>query len=163
MRSSPLCAFLLVAAVLTAPARAFANDRVTTRLSAAKRVVTTDDGGGRREALLPFAKVLPGEEIVYFVEYRNSGDAPASDLAVTLPVPAEMTLVPDTAERAGVKVAYTVDGGHTFAELANLTVTNAAGFSRPARATDINAIRWTLNVDLAPGETGQVSYRAVLK
>lgn len=43
-------------------------------------------------------KAKPGEVIEYVAEYRNTGKTPVTDVVATLPVPAGMEFLPDTAQ-----------------------------------------------------------------
>ena len=51
--------------------------------------------GKERVSLVPAARVLPGTQVFYTVEVRNTGDAPATAVTVTNPVPEHMLYVAD--------------------------------------------------------------------
>jgi uncharacterized repeat protein (TIGR01451 family) len=51
-----------------------------------------------KEQMAPSDKAKPGEVIEYVAEYRNTGNAPVTDVIATLPVPAGMEFLPDTAQ-----------------------------------------------------------------
>jgi len=114
------------------------------------------------ESWVTFGKVLPGEEVAYSIACTNQGAAPASDVAVSLPIPAEMTLLlPEKVP--GVEITYSIDGGKTYAAFERLVIVAPDGASRPARADDIRWVRWKLAAALAPGTTTRVGCHAILK
>lgn len=109
--------------------------------------------------LVPAAKVVPGNEVVYEIEYSNTGTETASDVAITNPVPPELAFVDIVGMPA---TAFSVDGGQQFGQLAELEITNSDGTKRPAQASDVTTVRWVLP-DLKPGAKGKVSFRARVK
>jgi|GEM_PF-3947419 len=163
-RSRAIAFFSLTVVFLSGSATVptFAADTVTTQLSATKRVQTKDKQGHITVSFVPFNKALPGDDVVYTVTCHNQGDAPAADVAITLPIPAELTFIPGSVE-GNAEVAYSVDGGKTFGLLDNLVITAPDGASRPARADDINMISWKLRAPLAPAADAQVSFHASVK
>ena len=134
-----------------------------TTLRAFKRVVGKDAKGKAIETLVPFTKVLPGEEVVYVLSTNNPGTEPVTDIAVTLPVPPEMTYAVGSAETVGAQVSFSVDGGKTFTPIDRLLVVAPDGASRPGLVEDINQVRWLINQPLAPGGSFEVRLRATLK
>jgi hypothetical protein len=56
-----------------------------------------------------------------------------------------------------------VDDGKIYDDLSRLDIKGANGKMRPARASDVNQVRWTLKSDIPSGEGGNVSFRARLK
>jgi uncharacterized repeat protein (TIGR01451 family) len=109
--------------------------------------------------LVPAAKVVPGGEVVYEIEYNNTGKETANNVAITNPVPRELTFV----DVVGAPVtAMSVDGGKQFGQLTDLEVTNSDGTKRPAQPTDVTTLRWVLPA-LKPGAQGKVSFRARVK
>lgn len=108
--------------------------------------------------LVPAAKVVPGDVVVYRTDYRNNGVETATDLAIDNPLAKELVYL--DASRAPSSVS--VDGGESFGELAELTVTAADGTPRPAQPSDVTDLRWIVP-SLAPGAAGSVSFRARVK
>jgi uncharacterized repeat protein (TIGR01451 family) len=155
---------LALVGLLSLPvAAAQAADGVVSQLSALKQTVRTDAAGKTIQEYVPFAKVVPGDVLLCTVEYTNKGAEPAGQVVVTLPVPPEMTLAPSSAAHQAAETLYSVDGGQTYGPLDQLSITEPDGKVRPARAEDVNAVRWTLRADLAPGQTGRLSYLATIK
>lgn len=111
----------------------------------------------------PAELVIPGERVVYTLNYTNDDTAPATDLVLTMPVPSEIKYMDGSASIEGAKVVYSADGGQSFASRSGLRVVGVDGNSRTAVSEDITHIRWTVTGPLAVGETGQLSYKGTLK
>ncbi|HPF25874.1 MAG: hypothetical protein R3F58_03560 [Steroidobacteraceae bacterium] len=122
---------------------------------------TTDDGETAKR-LVPAAKVVPGGEVVWTVTASNVCDKPAEKVAIDNPVPDHMRYVPDSAMGPGTDIAFSVDG-RKFAPPGALTVSNADGSERTARAEEYSHIRWTFKNALQPGSVAFARFRAVVK
>lgn len=118
------------------------------------------DGKPERKTV-PAATVVPGTDVSYVIAYRNTGDKPAENVAITNPVPAELEYVAVLGPAPANQVS--VDGGRQYGPLASLSVTDADGKPRPAQAADVTHVRWILNTALPPGAGGTVSFKARLK
>ena len=119
--------------------------------------VAAPDGTVTRK-LVPAVKVVPGQDVVYEISFRNTGGEEATDLAVDNPLPRALVFV----EAATDPTAVSVDGGEHFGKLAELTVTGTDGEERAAQPSDITNLRWVV-ARLAPGATGKVTFRARVK
>jgi uncharacterized repeat protein (TIGR01451 family) len=118
------------------------------------------DGKPERRTV-PAATVVPGTEVFYVITFRNTGDQPADNVAITNPVPAELEYVSVLGPAPANQVS--VDGGKQYGSLASLSVTTADGKQRQAQAADVTHVRWMLNAALPPGDAGKVSFKARLK
>lgn len=118
------------------------------------------DGKPERRTV-PAATVVPGTEVLYMITYRNSGDQPAENVAITNPVPPDLEYI--SVLGPGPANQVSVDGGKRYGPLASLSVTGADGKPRPAQTADVTHVRWTLNTALQPGSAGSVSFKARLK
>ena len=118
------------------------------------------DGKPERKTV-PATTVVPGTEVSYVIAYRNTGDKPADNVAITNPVPAALEYVAVLGPAPANEVS--VDGGKQFGPLTSLSVTDADGKSRPAQAADVTHVRWILSTALQPGEGGTVSFKARLR
>src|SRR5262245_52686429 len=78
-----------------------------------------DDRGNAATRLLPVAKVVPGDEIVWTIVASNVCTTAAGDVAITNPVPAHMRYVGSSAFGPGADIEFSLDGS-TFATPAAL-------------------------------------------
>ena len=92
----------------------------------------------------PTDKVLPGDTIVYTVDFHNDKNEVTENFRIEMGVPAEMIYLEGTALRDDTIVLYSVDGGSNYQVREELSVRVAEGGTRPAVAEDITNIRWTL-------------------
>jgi len=113
--------------------------------------------------LAPADRVVPGDEVIYTVEVRNTG--PTAVVAPTLvnPIPAHMRYVADSATGPGAEVSYSADGGHTFDRPENLRVLGPDGQWRPAKPEEYTHIRWQLRSTLKSKSVAFARFRAVVK
>jgi len=136
---------------------------LTAKQSVEKEVVVQMPDGTESVTRTPAELVVPGERVVYTLSYTNDDAAPASDLVLTMPVPAEIKYMDGSATEAGARTVYSTDGGKTFAARTALRMTGSDGVVRTAIADDITHIRWTVAGPVAVGETGNLSFKGVLK
>ncbi len=114
---------------------------------------------GREQTVLEKpGKVLPGDKLVFQTDYRNTGPQPATQFVVTNPIPAAVAWTGDASPGA----VESVDGGRSYAPLAQLKVKGSNGATRPAQPSDVTHIRWTM-ASIAPGASGLVRYRGVVR
>lgn len=126
--------------------------------------VTVGKDGVKHTEIVPAGRVLPGVEVIYTIKYTNVGKKPADSVTVNDPIPEHMTYVDGSATGADTAISYSVDGGkHWSAMIETLEIDNGNGTTRSATARDVTDIRWVVKGKLAPGATGQVSFRAVLQ
>lgn len=134
---------------------------LTAEQSVLKIVETVDESGETVTNLVPADKVAPGDTVVYALEYANGASDPADNVKLTMPVPAEVSYLENSATTDGVSVSFSADGGERFASRGDLTV-SVDGEPREALSGDITHVRWVFEEPIAGGATGKVSYRAVL-
>jgi uncharacterized repeat protein (TIGR01451 family) len=103
--------------------------------------------------------VLPGDQLVFVVRYKNAGAQPASNFVVTNPIPNAVAFS-NTAD--GTEVV-SVDGGKSWGFLSQLKVAKADGASRAALPGDVTHIKWNLNQTLAAGSAGKLVFRGVVR
>lgn len=120
-----------------------------------------DERGQPAKRLVPAAKVVPGDEIVWTIVASNVCTTAAGDVAITNPVPAHMHYVGDSAFGPGADVQFSLDG-RDFATASTLQVTEADGTTRPARADEYSHIRFVLPRPMGPSESLMVRYRATV-
>lgn len=103
--------------------------------------------------------VLPGDQLVFVVRYKNTGVQPASKFSVTNPIPRAVAFS-GTAD--GTEVV-SVDGGKTWGFLSQLKISKADGTLRPALPGDVTHVKWNLNQTLAAGSAGKLVFRGVVR
>lgn len=150
-----LPATALAAAALAggAPARAAGPLEVASSVLVEAKTRAAD--GTTRISLVPAKRAVPGDRVVVVLAYRNTGAQPLGDLVLDNPVPAGTAY--RAAEDGSPAPELSVDG-RRYGALAQL----AAG-DRPATADDVTHVRWRLAKPLAPGASGRLAFRAVLK
>ena len=149
-------AYLVTAAALgvVAPALAAASPlQVASAVLVEHRTAATD--GSVRVSLAPAKHVVPGDRVVFALNYRNAGNQPLTNIVFDNPVPAQIGY--RGAADGSAEPLLSVDG-KTFAPLAALRV---AG--RPATVADVTHVRWRLATPIAAGAQGRVAFNAVVK
>lgn len=109
------------------------------------------------------AKVIPGDEVIYTIHYRNAGEHPAEDVVITDAIPEHMSYQAGSASGESTTIRFSVDGGDTYHLPGDLRVKGADGKARPATAGDYTHIEWALQGSLAPSAEGFVVFRALLQ
>ncbi len=150
--------FISLFAVSTAQA-----EQGAIRLSniAMKQVITvTADGRNLVEYVEP-SQVIPGDVILYTIEFENISDQPASNIVLDDPVPNNSVYREGSARGANTRIQFSIDG-QSFDSAENLMVTKD-GSRQLAAAADYTAIRWIYTQDLKPGEKSSVTFKTRIK
>ncbi len=113
--------------------------------------------------LMPADHVVPGDEVIYTLEIRNTSAAPVLAPSVRFAIPNHMRYIADSAAGPGAEVSFSVDGGRTFDWPGNLQVAGPAGQPRPATAADYTHIRWQLKHRLNVNSVAFARFRAEVK
>lgn len=150
-----------LAAQATALAQAAERGCIELKAIAEIEEAYVDERGQPAKRLVPAAKVVPGDQVVWTIVASNVCATPAGDVAITNPVPQHMHYVGDSAFGPGAEVQFSLDGA-AFAPPAALTVAEADGSKRPARAEEYSHIRWVLPRAIGPSESLMVRYRAAV-
>lgn len=108
-------------------------------------------------------KVLPGDTLIYTVNFHNDKNEVTENFRIDMPVPAEIIYLEGTALRDDAIVLYSVDGGNNYQAREQLSVRVAEGGTRAAVAEDITHIRWTLTEKIQPGDRGDIKFKGRLK
>jgi len=157
-----LAASGLALALLAAPVQALAAGKLELKTESFKDVEKTGADGKKTVVRTPITKAVPGEEIIYVISYHNDSATGVDDVKVDNPVPKGLVYKVGSAEGAGTKIEFSVDGGKHFGALEAMSVTGADGSSHSAQGADVTNIRWTLTGTLKATGKGAVSYRALL-
>jgi uncharacterized repeat protein (TIGR01451 family) len=115
------------------------------------------------KALIPADRVVPGDEVFYTLEIRNTGSKPLPPPTVDFAIPEHMRYIANSAVGAGAEVSYSVDGGRTFDRPENLSVVAVGADPRLATAADYTHIRWRLKHALQAKAMALARFRAVVK
>jgi uncharacterized repeat protein (TIGR01451 family) len=117
--------------------------------------------GSKEKKVVPVVKVVPGEEVLYVITYKNTGKEPATNVVVTNPIPKHMSY--RNAEATAVEMPeVSVDGGKVFGELTKLKIKDKLRKMRPALPGDVTHVRWKVVGAVQPNSEGKVRLRAVL-
>lgn len=119
----------------------------------------TSESGQKAVVLEQPVKVLPGDNLVFIVSYKNVGDQTATDFTVTNPMPRAVRFAGSSNEAELVSV----DGGESWGELSQLSVGDDEGSQRAATMADVTHVKWNLKQSLAPGQGGKIVFRGVVK
>jgi uncharacterized repeat protein (TIGR01451 family) len=161
--SAAWCLFALaVAAVGQGAGDAAHDDKILVR-AIAEVAAKTSQNGREVVRLQPADLVVPGDEVVYTLEIRNTSAISRPPPTVDYPIPEHMRYVADSAVGAGAQVSYSIDGGLRFARPEELFVTGADGKKRPATADDYTHIRWQLKHMLKGNSVAFARFRAIVK
>lgn len=145
-------------ALIVSPVAAFAaNDvAVVSDMFVEKTVV---QAGKTKVVLVKQKSGPPGTKLVFTHSYRNGGKAPATNFAMTNPIPSGIDYLGSDDAIAVVSV----DGGKSFGPLAVAKLRAADGSTRAARPEDVTHVRWALKAPIAVGGTGKFSFKGVVK
>ena len=135
---------------------------VTLNVMVEQERVVTNQKGKKEKRRVAATRVVPGDEVIYTIHYRNGSDEPAENVSITIPIARETTYVANSARGAGTRITFSTDGGAHFAEPDHLLVKSRDGHRRPATAADYTHVRWKFIEPLPAGASGAVSYRARL-
>ena len=137
-------------------------DPISVRSIAQVELRTTEHG---REItkLAPADRLVSGDWVIYTLEVRNTGAAAVHAPTVTVPVPAHLTYVAESAVGPGTEISFSVDGGSSFDSPDNLKVRDTGGGQRPAAAADYTHLRWQFKNALKGNSVAFVRFRARVK
>jgi uncharacterized repeat protein (TIGR01451 family) len=161
--SCAVFAALFACSLLGAARPALAADTLELKNAVFQEVDVKDADGKVHRERVAATKVVPGTEVIYVITYHNTGKQPATDVVITNPVPGELAYRPEQGPGPVSAPEVSVDAGKSWGPLAKLTVRGPDGAPRPAQGSDVTHLRWKLGKPVAAGETGSVSYRAVLE
>ena len=146
-------------AALIAPIAAHAATPVTLESQLFVEKTITDDAGKTIVVRAEPKIVVPGDKIVFELDYKNSDSKPAEGFVVANPMPEAVRFL--AAETPGAD--YSVDGGKSFGPLASLKVADATGKLRAAEAGDVTVVRWQFAKAIPAGTGGKLIFRGIVK
>ena len=150
---------LILLLATLAPAPAFAANQVALDNNVFVERVSTDASGKQRVLLEEPKVVVPGDRLVFVLNYRNAGGEPADKFVITNPMPSAVRF----AGAADASPIVSVDGGKAWGALDTLSVVRPDGTRRPAQPADVTHIRWAFQKPIPAGGTGKLMFRGVVK
>lgn len=126
-------------------------------------VITTDADGKQSIKRVAAAEVIPGKDVIYTLTFENVGSETGNDIVIQNPIPEHTVYKADSAAGEDTRISFSVDGGEHFAAAELLTVTEADGSTRIAKASEYTTIRWQYTKPLQPGHQSSVEFRVVLQ
>ena len=126
----------------------------------AERETEVVQDGRRIVKLAPVTRVVPGDQVIYTLEIRNTARSALPQPVVTFPIPAHMKYVADSASGPGAELTFSCDGGHEFASAENLREPFTGQRVPPTAYTHI---RWRLKATLKPSSLAFARFRTVVK
>ena len=144
------------AALASTPAAARCFD-VTGRVLVERSSV--DNHGFQKTSYQPATEASPGDHLVFQLDYVNARPTPANMIVLTNPIPPQLVYAGSSTPGEIVSV----DGGQSFGNLAELTVTEDNGVTRKAMPSDVTHVRWVIHREMPSGTGGQLSFRAVMR
>jgi len=149
--------FTLLAALL--PGQALAANQVALDNSVFVERVTTDAQGKQRILLEEPKVVVPGDRLVFVLNYRNAGAQPADKFVITNPLPAAVSF----ADAGDTRPLVSIDGGRGWGQLEQLTIAQRDGTRRAAQPADVTHIRWAFQKPIPVGGSGKLMFRGAVK
>ena len=161
-RSLSLVALVLTAVLAAAPA--FGQSPSLEGQMEALKIVLDENN---REIAVSAEKVYPSDVLEYRLVYSNSGNAAASGINLTGPIPEGTVYLDETATAAkGMHPVFSIDGGESYMEApVTYVVVNEDGEEEVKGATPdmITHVRWRVDTVLDVGQELVVSYRVQVR
>lgn len=111
-------------------------------------------------------RITPRDTVLYLAEYRNNSTQTINHVAITIPIPEQLTYLPNSATQLNgfkaTSVIFSIDHGKTFDLAKKLLITDELGKKHPASANDYTHVRWTIP-SIEAGHSGSVQFSAQLK
>ena len=146
------------------PLAAWGQPKIAITIKAEKEVAVTVKGKQIKKKLAAKG-VQPGEEIIYTLNYVNSGTDAATDVFISDPIPAGTAYVPGSASEVG-NLTFSIDKGKSYKKPTLLTYELKGGDGKMqmkvATPEDYTDIRWTLP-SVPAGGKGSVNFRVKVK
>lgn len=112
---------------------------------------------------MPVEKAVPGTEVIYTTTFENLIDKAVGNIVINNPIPNDTEYKAGSAFGMDSEILFSVDGGKTFGHAEELKVQDADGRKRTALPREYTNLRWNYKAKLAPGKSGEVGFRAVIK
>lgn len=150
---------LAIFAALAIPGMAMAANNVTLSSDVFVERKVEKPNGMTAVMLEAPETVIPGDNLVFVVKYKNVGSMPATDFSVTNPLPKAVAF---NGTSDGTEIV-SIDGGKNWGALSTLTYTRENGEVRPALMSDVTHIKWKFNRSLSVGSEGKLVFRGTVR
>lgn len=108
-------------------------------------------------------KIVPGERVIYSLNFENDAAAPANDIVLTMPIPSEVKYIEGSAEVPQTNVTFSADGGENFSTRQSVMLMDNTGNIRAAGADELTHIRWSVPGPVEVGDGGVLSFSASVR
>lgn len=140
-----------------------ADDAIKVTSIAQIEVEVVGKGGKKTIQRTPAAKAVPGTEVIYTTTFENKAKKTAENISINNPIPNDSEYKTGSAFGKDCEILFSADGGKTFGHAEQLKIRDADGKERFALSREYTHIRWNYKAKLAPGKSGEVGFRAVIK
>lgn len=140
-----------------------ANGAIKVTNIAEVEIEVVDKDGKKVLKRTPVEKAVPRTEVIYTTTFENHIGKSAGNIVINNPIPNDTAYKAGSAFGKDCEILFSADGGKSFAVAENLKIKNADGKERAALPKEYTHIRWIYKGQLAPGKSGEVGFRAVIK
>lgn len=154
---------LILTASLGALSVGPAASALTAEQKVFKEVQTQSEDGTVKTSRVAAEMVIPGETVVYALMFENDKAQPAEGIVLTMPIPADIAYIDDSAETELASLVYSADNGDSFSERNSVMTIDNDGSLRVAKADELTHVRWTVKGAVPSGSTGELSFKGKLK
>jgi uncharacterized repeat protein (TIGR01451 family) len=148
---------LLLASLTSTAAMAASPVQLTSEIFVEKQQKRAD--GTMAITLVAPTMIVPGDQLVFVVRYKNTGAQPANGFSVTNPLPKAIAF----SGTSDGNEMVSIDGGKSWGKLSQLSIKKADGNVRPALMTDVTHLKWNMNQTLTAGAEGKLIFRGVVR
>lgn len=168
MKNKGTRGFLITLTIMTLlvvlPLAAWAKPEVNIAIKAEKEVVVTEKGQQVKK-IVEAKDIFPGETITYTLNYQNTGNEAADNVAIVDPIPEGTAYLTGSASEADL-LTFSIDQGKNYKKPALLTyevtLPNGIKEKRVASPEEYTHIRWILP-SVAAGAKGFVKFQVKVK
>ncbi len=140
-----------------------ADSAIKVTSTAQIETIEVDKQGNKKMKLTPVEKAVPGTEVIFTNTFENTSKNPANNIVINNPIPRESEYTAGSAFGKNCEILFSADGGNKFGHAEELKIKDIEGKERTALPKEYTHIRWTYQGQLAPGKSGEVGFRAVIK
>lgn len=154
---------LFMTALLTVPFIPASAMALTAQQIVEREVVVKNPDGSETVRREKADMVVPGETVIYSLNYMNERPENAENVVLVMPIPSQVTFREGSADAKHVNTTFSTDGGTTFASRKKLKVRTEGGNFRAARSEDLTHIKWVVTGTIKPGDVGSLSFAGTLQ